>query len=233
VLSDPLYRQQRAALAAVASTIWRDPAGAVGKIEDLLAKGFAGERIATAVTNDPAAYGALRGSDRLMDRLLASGRERKAAAQGVLEAGARLRALGSAYVNVLDAERRVVAEERRRMAVAIPGLSKAAEDVLMRLTAEAKNDGRKMSAYAASLDPSIRREFAAVSSALDERFGRGAIIRGEKDPITRVPHAQHNAFEAMQEKLKVLQQAVRRESGERIISERRQRAVSRGRGIDL
>ncbi|UWU32232.1 Ti-type conjugative transfer relaxase TraA (plasmid) [Rhizobium sp. WSM1274] len=231
LLSDPLYRQQRAALAAVASTIWRDPADAVGKIEDLLAKGFAGERIAAAVTNDPAAYGALRGSDRLMDRMLAAGRERKVAVQAVPEAAARLRALGSAYVNVLDAERQAVAEERRRMAVAIPGLSKAAEEALMRLTAEARNNGRKRNAPAVSLDPTIRQEFAAVSRALDERFGRNAIIRGEKDLIHRVPQMQRNAFEAMQEKLKVLQQAVRRESSEQIISERRQRAVSRGHGL--
>ncbi|QIO72755.1 Ti-type conjugative transfer relaxase TraA [Rhizobium leguminosarum bv. trifolii] len=233
VLSDPLYRQQRAALAAVASAIWRDPVGAVGKIEELLQKGFAGERIAAAVTNDPAAYGALRGSDRLMDRMLAAGRERKEAVQAVPEAAARLRSLGSAYVNVLDAERQAIAEERRRMAVAIPALSTAAEDVLMRLTAEAKNNDRKLTASAAPLDPSIRREFAAVSRALDERFGRNAIIRGEKDLINRVPPAQRSAFEAMQDRLKVLQRTVRMESSEQIISERRQRAVSRGRGIGV
>ncbi|NKN08491.1 BID domain-containing protein, partial [Rhizobium laguerreae] len=233
VLSAPLYRQQRAALAAVASTIWRDPAGAVGKLEELLQKGFAADRIAAAVTNDPAAYGALRGSDRLMDRMLAAGRERKDAVQAMPEAAARLRALGSAYVNVLDGERRAIAEERRRMTVAIPGLSKAAEDVLMRLTAEAKNNGRKRNASAVSLDPTIRQEFAAVSRALDERFGRNAILREEKDLVNGVPPAQRNAFEAMREKLKVLQQAVRWESSEQIISERRQRAVGRGRGIEL
>nr|WP_210271672.1 Ti-type conjugative transfer relaxase TraA [Rhizobium leguminosarum] len=231
LLSAPLYRQQRAALAAVASTIWRDPAGAVSKIEELLQKGFAGERIAAAVTNDPAAYGALRGSDRLMDRMLASGRERKEAVQAMPEAAARLRALGSAYVNVLDAERQAITEERRRMTVAIPGLSKAAEEALMRLTAEAKNNGRKLSAPAASLDPGIRREFDAVSRALDERFGRNAIVRGEKDLINRIPPLQRRAFEALQDRLKVLQQAVRMESSEQIISERRQRAVNRGRGI--
>jgi hypothetical protein len=183
------------------------------------------------VTNEPSAYGALRGSDRLMDRMLAAGRERKEAVQAMPEAAARLRSLGSAYVNVLDTERQAIAEERRRMAVAIPGLSTAAEDVLMRLTAEAKINGRKLSASAASLDPSIRREFAAVSSALDERFGRSAIIRGEKDLSNRVPPAQHRAFEVMQEKLKVLQQTVRRESSEQIISERRQRTTNRS--IDL
>ncbi|MBY5678797.1 BID domain-containing protein, partial [Rhizobium leguminosarum] len=233
VLSAPLYRQQRAVLAEAARAIWRDPAGAVGKIEELLQKGFAADRIAAAVTNDPAAYGALRGSDRLMDRMLASGRERKAAVQAVPEATARLRALGSTYVNVLDAERQAVTEERRRMTVAIPGLSKAAEDVLMRLTAEAKNNGRKRNSSAVSLDPTIRQEFAAVSRALDERFGRNAILRNVKDLINRIPPAQRKAFEVMQERLKVLQQAVRLQSSERVIAERREHSVNRGRGIIL
>ncbi|MBY5561729.1 BID domain-containing protein, partial [Rhizobium leguminosarum] len=231
VLSAPLYRQQRAVLAEAARAIWRDPAGAVGKIEELLHKGFAADRIAAAVTNDPAAYGALRGSDRLMDRMLASGRERKDAVQAVSEAAARLRALGSTYVNVLDGERQAIAEERRRMTVAIPGLSKAAEEALMRLTAEAKNNGRKLSAPAASLDPDIRREFEAVSRALDERFGRDAILRQAKDRINRVPPPHRTAFEAMQDRLKILQQAVRMESSDRIISERRQRTANRGREI--
>ncbi|MBY3094769.1 Ti-type conjugative transfer relaxase TraA [Rhizobium laguerreae] len=233
VLSGPRYRQQRAALAAVASTIWRDPAGAVGKLEELLQKGFAADRIAAAVTNDPAAYGALRGSDRLMDRMLATGRERKEAVQAVPEAAARLRALGSTYVNVLDIERQAIAEERRRMTVAIPGLSKPAEEALMRLTAEAKNNGRERNTSAVSLDPAIRQEFAAVSRALDERFGRNAILREEKDLVNGVPPAQRNAFEAMQERLMVLQKTVRMESSDNIVSERRQRAVGRGRGFEM
>ncbi|MFB2605158.1 BID domain-containing protein, partial [Rhizobium phaseoli] len=189
-IAAPLYRQQRAALAEAARMIWRDPAATVDNIESLLEKGFAADRIAAAVTNDPAAYGALRGSDRLMDRMLASDRERKDAVQAVPEAAARLRSLGSAYVNVLDAERQAIAEERRRMAVAIPGLSKAAEGVLMRLTTEVKNNGRTRNAAAGSLDPSIHREFDAVSRALDERFGRSAIVRGEKDLLNRMPPAQ-------------------------------------------
>lgn len=232
-LAGPLYLQQRAALAAVARTIWRDPAGAIDKIEELLAKGFTADRIAAAVTKDPAAYGALRGSDRLMDRMLAAGRERKEAVQAVPEAAARLRSLGGAYASTLDAERQAIAEERRRMAVAIPGLSKVAEEALVRLTAEARNNGRKGNGSAAVLDPEIREEFYAVSRALDERFGRNAVLREEKDLINRVPPAQRRAFEAMQERLKVLQRTVRLESSDKIVSERRQRTVNRRRGIDL
>ncbi|ANL51104.1 conjugal transfer relaxase TraA protein (plasmid) [Rhizobium phaseoli] len=232
-IAAPLYRQQRSALAEAARMIWRDPAATVDNIESLLEKGFAADRIAAAVTNDPAAYGALRGSGRLMDRMLASGRERKYAVQAVPEAAAHLRSLGSAYENVLDAERQAIAEERRRMAVAIPGLSKAAEEVLMRLTTEAKNNGRTRNAAAVSLDPSIHREFAAVSRALDERFGRNAIVRGDTDLIDRMPPAQRAAFAAMQEKLKVLQQTVRWESSEKIVSELRNRTLNRSRGIEL
>ncbi|AJC82322.1 conjugal transfer relaxase TraA 1 (plasmid) [Rhizobium etli bv. phaseoli str. IE4803] len=232
-LSAPLYRQQRVALANAATTIWRDPAEVVGKIEEFLQKGFAAERIGAAVTNNPAAYGALRGSDRLMDRMLASGRERKEATRTVPEAAARLRALGAAYANALNSERQAITDERRRMAVAIPALSKAAEEALAHLTVEVRKDSRKLSVSAASLEQGIAREFAAVSRALDERFGRNALVRGDKDLVNRVPPAQRRAFEAMQERLKVLQQTVRLQSSEQIIAERRQRAASRARGINL
>ncbi|MBX5138044.1 hypothetical protein HJB79_04380, partial [Rhizobium lentis] len=66
----------------------------------------------------------------------------------------------------------------------------------------------------------------------DQRFGRNAIIRGDK-VINHVPEAQRQAFAAMQERLKVLQQTVREEISQQILAERRQRAVNRGRGIDL
>ncbi|MBY3503446.1 hypothetical protein, partial [Rhizobium laguerreae] len=78
-----------------------------------------------------------------------------------------------------------------------------------------------------------RQEFAAVSRALDERFGRNAILREEKDLVNGVPPAQRNAFEAMQERLMVLQKTVRMESSDNIVSERRQRAVGRGCGFEM
>jgi Ti-type conjugative transfer relaxase TraA len=230
-LASQHYRHNRAALAETATRIWRDPAGAVDRIEDLIVKGFAAERIAAAVVNDPAAYGALRGSDRLMDRMLAAGRERKDALQAVPEASVRLRSLGAAYISAFDAERQSVTEERRRMAIAIPGLSQAAEDALRQLAAQLKKKDSKLHVAAGSLDPNIAREFAAVSRALDERFGRNAILRGEKDVINRVPPAQRPAFEAMHERLKVLQQTVRMQPSQQIISERQQHIINRARGI--
>lgn len=229
------YRHHRAALAETAVLIWRDPAGAVGKIEELVQQGVAGERIAAAINCDPAAYGALRGSDRIMERLLASGRERKDVIQAVPELVSRVRSLGASWATALETETRAVAEERRRMAVAIPGLSQAAEDALRKLVADAnkqkKGKSVKRGVAAGSLEPHVAREFAEVSRALDERFGRNAILRGEKDVINCVSSAQRRAFEAMRERLQVLQQAIRAESSQEIIAERQQRAIDRARSV--
>ncbi|MFQ6163030.1 Ti-type conjugative transfer relaxase TraA [Sinorhizobium meliloti] len=229
-LSAPHYRHNRAALAEIAKRIWRDPAGAVDRIEALIVKGFAAERIVAAVASDPAAYGALHGSERLIDRMLASGRERKEALRAVSEASVFLRSLGAAHVSAVDSERQAITEERRRMAVAIPGLSQAAEDALLRLAAEMKKKDGKLDVAAGALAPAVAREFAAVSRALDERFGRNAILRGETDVINRVPPPHRRAFEAIQDRLKILQETVRMQASQQIISERQQRIIDRARG---
>jgi hypothetical protein len=236
-LAVPHYRHHLAALAETAGRIWRDPAGVAGKIEDLIVKGIASERIAAAVTNDPAAYGALRGSDRIMDKLLAVGRERKDALQAVPEAASRVRSLGASWASALDAESQSIREERRRMSVAIPGLSPAAEGALLHLVADLKKQRQekaksaRIESAARSLDPKIVQEFTAVSRALDERFGRNAILRGEMDVINRVSPAQRRAFEAMRERLQVVQQTVRTHGSQEIISERQRRAIDRARGL--
>ncbi|EHS52937.1 conjugal transfer protein, partial [Rhizobium sp. PDO1-076] len=225
------YGHNRTALVETAARLWRDPAGAVDKIEALIVKGFAGDRIAAAVANDPAAYGALRGSDRIMDRLLAVGRERKDALQALPEAESRVRSLGASHATAYDTETKVITEERRRMSVAIPGLSVSAEEALQDLSAAMKKKDAKLEVAAGSLDPAIRREFTAVSRALDERFGRNAILRGEKDVINRVALAQRRAFEVMQERLKIVQQTVRMQASQEIIAERQRRVLDRARGV--
>ena len=232
----PHYGQTRAALLDTAARIWRDPASAVGEIEDLIHKGVAADRIAAAVTNDLAAYGTLRGSGHLMDRMLAAGRERKAALQAVPEAASHVRSLGASWAAALDTETRAITEERRRMAVAIPGLSQAAEAALGQLVTDMKakrhkGRGAKIDVTAGLLNPHLREEFAAVSRALDERFGRNAILRGEKDVGNRVSPAQRRAFEAMRERLQILQQAVQAESSQEIIVERQRRVIDRARGL--
>jgi len=70
-----------------------------------------------------------------------------------------------------------------------------------------------------------------VSQALDTRFGRNAIARGEKDAANRVPPAHREAFETMRASLRVLQQSVRIDADEKILSERRIRTINQARGL--
>ncbi|MEJ5021192.1 Ti-type conjugative transfer relaxase TraA [Ochrobactrum vermis] len=225
------YRHNRSALAETASRIWRDPAGAVDMIEALIEKGIAGERIAAAIANDPAAYGALRGSGRIVDKLLATGRERKTALQAVSEAGTCVRLLGSSWTRALDVETRTIREERERMAVTVPGLSSMADVALRRITEAMKKKGARLEDVTGSLQPHILQEFATVSKALDLRFGRNAILRGEKAVINRLSSAQRPAFEALQGKLEIVQKTVRIGQAGQVATQRQLRALDRGHDI--
>ncbi len=65
------------------------------------------------MANDPAAYGALRGSERLIDAMLASGRERKEALRAVSEASVFLRSLRGLHVSAVDSSARHHGRRRR------------------------------------------------------------------------------------------------------------------------
>ncbi|RWE39486.1 MAG: Ti-type conjugative transfer relaxase TraA [Mesorhizobium sp.] len=228
-LASQSFHRHRGMLAETAVRIWRDPAGAISKIEELVVKGFPAERIAAAVKNDPGAYGALRGTDRMFDRPLAVGRERKRALQAVPEAANYVRSLGASLASALNSETQAITEKRRRMGVAIPSLSQVAEETLGQLVTASRKGVTERDIAAASIHPTILREFAAVSRALDERFGRDALLRGEKDVVNRLGPAQRSAFEVMRERLRVLQQTVRTRSSQIIVSERQQRVVAHAR----
>ncbi|MEE9922370.1 MAG: Ti-type conjugative transfer relaxase TraA [Brucella anthropi] len=220
------YRHNRTALAKTASHLWREPTSAVDTIEALIRKGIAGDRIAAAIANDPAAYGALRGSSRLRDRLLAVGRERKTALEVVPDVQASVRSLGSSWASALKAATTAIAAERQQMATAIPGLSEEASRELRRITAAMQEKDARPDILAGSLEPHVRREFTSVSRALDLRFGRNAILRGDRDNVSRVPPAQRSVFEALQDKLKILQQLVRHQESQYVMTERRQRNIN-------
>ncbi|MBS3651894.1 Ti-type conjugative transfer relaxase TraA [Pseudaminobacter sp. 19-2017] len=230
-LEVPRYRQQRAALVEAAQRVWRDPAAALATIEDLVVKGVEPERIARAVQNDPAAYGPLRGSDRVMDRLIAPGKERKAAVAAVEDVAANVVSAGKAWQGAFDAEKAALLADRERMSVAVPGLSPRAEAELVRLATAVEKSPREITQLVRALDATIRAEFSAVSKALDERFGPNAIGRGQGDVVNRIPAAQRKVFEAMQPRLKVLQNAVRSDRAQDIIAERQLRALNQARGI--
>lgn len=227
----PSYRQSRAGLAETARRIWRDPAAALATIEDLVTKGVDPERIARAVANDASAYGPLRGFDRIMDRLLAPGRERKAAEQAIERVSTLAHAMGQAWRNAFDAEKAAVEADRNRMAVPIPGLSRRAETELARLMAAIAKSPKDITPLVRSVDATVRAEFAAVSKALDARFGPNAIARGDPAVIDRVPAAQRKVFEAMQPRLKALQQAARIDRSQEVVAERQMRALRQAKGV--
>jgi Ti-type conjugative transfer relaxase TraA len=225
------YRHNRTALTKTASHLWREPTSAVDTIEALIRKGIAGDRIAAAIANDPAAYGALRGSSRLRDRLLAVGRERKTALEAVPDVQASVRSLGSGWASALNAATTAIAAERQQMETAIPGLSEEAGEELRRITTAMQKKNARPDILAGSLEPHVRREFTSVSRALDIRFGRNAILRGDSDNVSRVPPAQRSVFEALQDKLKILQQIVRTHESQQVAAECRQRRLNRERGF--
>ncbi|WP_210267073.1 hypothetical protein, partial [Brucella intermedia] len=67
-----------------------------------------------------------------------------------------------------------------------------------------------------------------VSRALDLRFGRNAILRGDSETISRVPPAQHSVFEGLQDKLKILQQTVSTARAQEIAAIRQSQKLDRG-----
>lgn len=227
----PYYKQQRTALAETAVRIWRDPAAALATIEELITRGVDPDRISRAVKNDASAYGPLRGSDRIMDRLLAPGKERKEAIQALETAVTQVRTTGQAWQSSFDAERAAVIADRDRMAVPVPALSRRAEAELARLTAAVEKSAKDITPLVRSLDEKVRAEFAAVSKALDDRFGPHAVGHGKSDVINRVPASQRQVYAAMHPRLRVLQNAVRADKSQDIISERHMRALAQAKGI--
>ncbi len=225
------YRHNRTALTKTASHLWREPTSAVDTIEALIRKGIAGDRIAAAIANDPAAYGALRGSGRLRDRLLAVGRERKTALEAVPDVQASVRSLGSSWASALKAATTAIAAERQQMATAIPGLSAEAGQELRRITTAMQKKDARLDVLAGSLEPHIRREFISISRALDLRFGRNAILRGDSDNVSRVSPAQRSVFEALQNTLKVLKQIVYTARAQETATIRQSQKLDRGQDV--
>ncbi|WP_347376827.1 Ti-type conjugative transfer relaxase TraA [Ensifer sp. Root1252] len=221
------YRQERAALGRDAVRIWRDPATAVTTIESLVTMKIDPERIVHAIVADPAAYGALRGSDRVLDRLLAAGRERREAMQYVNIAAASIRAMGRSYAAAYEAEFLAVRTERNRMSVAIPGLTKEAESALRRLTDQTAKNAKHLAGKVRALNPEIRAEFTTVCKALDARFGPGALARGDRHAIKMVPKSQWAAFEAMRHRMRGLLRATGAYEAEEASVGNQRRALAR------
>ncbi|WP_152095733.1 Ti-type conjugative transfer relaxase TraA [Rhizobium dioscoreae] len=232
VIETEHYKQARAALTATGSVIWRDPAAAVAMIEDLVQKQIDPERIARAVTTEPTAYGPLRGSGRMMDRLLAGGRERREALRAVEAVGANVRSLGRFYLSAFENEKAAVMIERERMAIPIPALTRTAQTALRHISSETEKKPRELARLVRSLSADVRQEFSLVSKALDARFGPGVILRNEADAAKMVSKSQQTDFKAILGQLRMVQRVVATDRAEEIIAERQLRTINHARGVD-
>ncbi len=232
VIETEHYKQARAALTATGSVIWRDPAAAVAMIEDLVHKQIDPERIARAVATEPTAYGPLRGSGRMMDRLLAGGRERREALRAVEAVGANVRSLGRFYLSAFEDEKAAVMIERERMAIPIPALTRTAQTALRHISSETEKKPRELARLVRSLSADVRQEFSLVSKALDARFGPGVILRNEADAANMVSKSQQTDFKAILGQLRMVQRVVATDRAEEIIAERQLRTINHARGVD-
>jgi hypothetical protein len=168
----------------------------------------------------------------MLDRLLAAGRERRQASEAVANAATRLSSLASTYASSFETERQAVENQRRRMGIAIPSLSQVAQRELTRIMAMVKQNRQLSEEMIAGLDPKIRDEFATVSTALDARFGRGAVLRNDNDLVSLVPPEIRKTFGAVRDNFKILQQIARLDENQRIISERKARVAGQTRTME-
>ena len=131
-LAAPAYRNEMDKVAALAPVIWRDPAAAIKAVESTMQKPEQRDRLAAVIKSTPKQFGALRGSDRLVDRFSAAGAQRKAALAAAETASVHVRFAAPALS--LEFEKATVIEDARRarMRVEVPRLSKPATTVASR-----------------------------------------------------------------------------------------------------
>lgn len=225
----PGYRQPIDDLAASAAKIWQDPAAAVDRIERAIALGTGHDgKLEAALRENPTRAGALRGSDRLMDRFSAAGAARRAALDELPAALSAVRHAEGVYHNVLKSEINREEGARERMAIEVPALSEAARTALDRL-ADAQGQDRARALQA--LPREVMAEFATVNAALDRRFGYRAFADSSAASIAdlarQVAPGQREALDRLHLPMKTLQQAVHHDIAERHQA-RLQQSVNRG-----
>ncbi|MBA8862768.1 Ti-type conjugative transfer relaxase TraA [Ochrobactrum anthropi] len=223
------YRNQIDQLIAVAPRIWQDPEAAVAKIERSIATITERGKLAEVLDQDPGRAGALRGSDRLIDRFSATGAERKAALQAVPVALAAIRKSETVYRTAL--ERQLVVEQSRRgsMLVEVPALSEAAEASVRSIGQIAD---RKQRDYAVlQLAPEIKTELREFTNTLEKRFGPKAFEHPDPKLIANVAHSEKARFNEIAKQMQTVRQVVNTDIEQRFLAERMQKSLSRNTGI--
>ena len=227
-LSAPAYRKDMDALTALAPVIWRDHAAATKAVESAMLKPDQRDRLADVIKSSPNQFGALRGSDRLIDRLATAGAERKAAL--VVAEAASVHARFAAPGLSLEIEKATIIEEARRarMRVEVPRLSQtatAALDGLAKIKDAVAFDGAVK-----DLPDAIKTELRAFGTALSRRLGPNVAV-GDRAALASVQDHQRKSFEAARDTLKTVTRAIDTDRNQRIAQERLAQGQKKDKGI--
>ncbi|WP_375640346.1 type II toxin-antitoxin system protein adenylyltransferase VbhT [Bartonella sp. MM55XZML] len=154
------------------ASIYKDPQAAALKIEQTILAGK-GDKLPDILAKSPERAGELRGSDRLIDKLKSTGKERKEALYNVPISVSIMRELQSFYKNSYETHMDMVTREREQLKVEVPSLSQ--EAVTFMKNVEAGRDSYS------KIPEQINQEFLKLQSALDKRFGQDAIHKQDFD----------------------------------------------------
>lgn len=216
-------------LRELAQRIWQDPETAVARIEKSIATATEADKLAALLKDDPSRAGALRGSDRLLDRFSAAGAERKAALQVVPAALAAIRLAESSYMTVLPTQMAVEQHRRKCMSMEVPALSDAAEAGVKALCQIA--DHKKRNYAVLQLAPEIKAELRELTKTLEKRFGPKAFEHPDPKLIANVAHSEKARFNEIAKQLQTVRQVMNTDIEQRIMAERMQKTLTRGTGI--
>ncbi|WP_375706857.1 type II toxin-antitoxin system protein adenylyltransferase VbhT [Bartonella sp. AA126HLJHH] len=180
--------------------IYRDPQEAAFRIEQTILAGK-GDKLSDILDRAPDRAGELRGSDRFIDKLKATGKERKEALYHVPRALSSIEKLQSFYKNSYEIHMDSVTREREQLKVEVPSLSQEAVTFM-------KNVEAGCDSYS-KIPEQVGEEFLKLKSALDKRFGQDAIHKQDFDlskAITPNQPQDKKLVKELQTAVKVLQQ---------------------------
>ncbi|WP_375612409.1 MULTISPECIES: type II toxin-antitoxin system protein adenylyltransferase VbhT [unclassified Bartonella] len=202
------------------ASIYRDPQEAALRIEQTILAGK-GDKLSDILDKSPDRAGELRGSDRLIDKLKATGKERKEALYHVPFALSSIKKLQSFYKNSYEIHMDRVTREREQLKVEVPSLSQEAVTFMKNVEAGRDNYSK--------IPEKINQEFLKLQSALDKRFGQDAIHKQDFDLSKAIPQNQpqdKKLVNELQTAVKFLQQRHTQEL-KNVIAETKSKDVSR------
>jgi BID domain of Bartonella effector protein (Bep) len=222
------YRNEMNKVESLAPVIWRDPVAATKSLQSAMLKPEQRDRLADVIKTRPEQFGALRGSDRLLDRLTTAGTQRQAALAAAETASIRLRFAAPSLSHESDKAMANEEARRARMRVEVPGLSQsatAAVDVLAKI-----NDVRAFDAAVKALPDATKAELRSFEVALSKRLGPN-VSAGDPAALASVPVKHRKTFEDARESVKTVTRAIDTDRQQRIAQERLVQVQKKDKGI--